>query len=935
VVFVSTSLAGTAIGTVKTVYSTGLVDRVRERTAIDDLLEAVRHGLSGILVLRGEAGIGKTALLESAISSAHDFRVVRALGIESEMELGFAGLHQLVVSFLSRLERLPTPQYQALASAFGRIAGGPPDRFQVGLATLTLLADAASEEPLLCVVDDTQWLDLESADVLAFVARRLYADRIAFLFAVRDSTDRRVPLAGLPELRITGLTNADAHELVASVATGPVDSQVSQRIISETQGNPLAILELTAELTPRQLSNTSPLPNPLPIGSRLQQRFVRQLKGVPAATQTLLLLAAAEPSGDAVVLWRAAKALGLDRQAVAPAEANRLLVVGPHVAFRHPLIRSAVYYSAPAAERRRMHEVLAAATDPTIDPDRHAWHRAAAAVEPDEEVAAELAHCGQRAQRRRSYSSAASLLSRAAELTPDPGMRAQRLLAAAEGALMAGAPDRAQALLDEAIPELKDPLQRAVARSLDGGVRLALGQGGQTPSILLEAARSMRPFDIRLARQTLLGALEGAVYIHPATTGPVLREIAREAMALPRPRQTPARPVDFLLDGYAALVTIGYPGGTPLLSQAIRSMTNGELDATDGVRWLGLVSLAAQSLFDDAAVHTVASRWVRLAREHAALTILPIALSYLGGAELAAGRLKECEALSEQSLEISAATGNPGMLGAATQGNACLLAWRGNEVEARQRAAAHLEYALERGQTGIVHFARYALLVLELGLGRYQAALENALPIFQDDPPAAGSWVLPNLIEAARRSGHEYVARHALNRLSERAKASGTSLALGFLARSRALLAPDAEAESLYQESIDHLGRSSAKPELARSHLLFGEWLRRQGRRRDAREQLRTAHDLFASMGIEAFAERARGELLATGERARKRTVDTNDQLTPQERQIARLVRDGARNQEIAAQLFISTSTVQYHLVKVFRKLGVTSRTQLARILVD
>ena len=931
----STSLAGTAHGTVGTVYSPGLVDRAREKAALDNLLDAVRHGLSGTLVLRGEAGIGKTALLESAISSANGFRVVRALGIESEMELGFAGLHQLVVPFLSGLERLPVPQHDALASAFGLVAGGPPDRFQVGLATLTLLADAAADMPLLCVIDDTQWLDLESADVLGFVARRLYADRIAFLFAVREPVERRVSLAGLPELHIRGLIGNDAHTLVASVATGPVDGQVSQRIITETQGNPLAILELTAELTPRQLSNTSPLPNPLPIGSRLQQRFVRQLKGVPAATQTLLLLAAAEPSGDAVVLWRAAKALGLDRQSVAPAEANRLLVVGPHVAFRHPLIRSAIYYSAPAAERRRMHEVLAAATDPTIDPDRHAWHSAAAAVEPDEEVAAELAYCGQRAQRRGSYSSAASFLSRAAELTPDAGIRAQRLLAAADGALMAGAPDRAQALLDEAIPELKDPLQRAVARSLDGGVRVALGQGGQTPSILLQAARSLRPFDIRLARQTLLGALEGAMYIHPATTGPVLREIAGEAMALPRPRQTPARPVDFLLDGYAALITIGYPGGTPLLRQAIRSMTNGELDATDGLRWLGLVSLAAQSLFDDAAVHAVAIRWVGLAREHAALAILPIALAYLGGAELAAGRLKECEALSEQSLEISAATGNPGMLGAAAHGNAYLLAWRGNEAEARESAAAHLEYALERGQTGVGHFARYALMVLELGLGRYRAALDNALPIFEDDPPAAGSWVLPNLIEAAGRSGHERVARDALQRLSERAKASGTPLALGFLARSRALLAPDAEAESLYQESIGHLGRSSAKPEMARSHLLLGEWLRRQGRRRDAREQLRTAHDLFASMGTGAFADRARGELLATGERARKRTLETQDQLTAQERQIARLVRDGARNQEIAAQLFISASTVQYHLVKVFRKLGVTSRTQLARILVD
>jgi DNA-binding CsgD family transcriptional regulator len=886
-------------------------------------------------VLRGEAGIGKTALLEWAISSANDFRAVRALGIESEMELGFAGLHQLVVPFLSRLERLPAPQRHALASAFGLIAGGPPDRFQVGLATLTLLADVAADAPLLCVIDDTQWLDLESADILGFVARRLCADRIAFLFAIREPIERRVSLAGLPELQIDGLIDLDARKLVASVATGPVDGQVSQRIIAETQGNPLAILELTAELTPRQLSDSLLLPNPLPIGSRLQQRFIRQLKGLPAATQTLLLLAAAEPSGDAVVLWRAAKALGLDRQAVAPAEAQRLLVVGPQVVFRHPLIRSAIYYSAPAAARRRMHEELAAATDPTIDPDRHAWHRAAAAVEPDEEVAAELAQCGQRAQRRGSYSSAAAFLSRAAELTPDPSIRRPRLLAAAEGALMAGAPDRAQALLDEAMPGLKDSLQHARARSLEGGVRLALGHGGETASRLLEAARSMRPFDVTLARQTLLGALEAAVYIHPATTGPILRAIAGEAMSLPRPRQTPARAADYLLDGYAALVIAGYPSAAPILRQAIQPMANGDLDATDGLRWLGLVSLAAQSLFDDGASYTLATRWVRLAREHATLTILPIALAYLGGAELAAGRLKECDALTGQSLEISAATGNPGMLGAAARGNAYLLAWRGDEAEARATAAVHLAYALERGQTGIVHFARYALLVLELGLGRYGAALENAFPIYDDDPPSAGSWVLPNLVEAAVRSGHESAARDALNRLCERARASGTPLALGLLARSRALLTADAEVESLYGESIDHLGQCSAKPELARSHLLFGEWLRRQGRRRDAREQLRTAHDMLASMGIDAFAERARVELLATGEHARKRTVETQDELTPQERQIARLVRDGARNQEIAAQLFISTSTVQYHLVKVFRKLGVTSRTQLARILVD
>lgn len=911
-----------------------LVNRVHETAALNALLEAVRKGMSGTLVLRGEAGIGKTALLESVISSANDFRVVRALGIESEMELGFASLHQLVVPFLSGLARLPAPQRYALASAFGLIAGGPPDRFQVGLATLTLLADAATDVPLLCVIDDTQWLDLESADVLGFVARRLYADRIAFLFAVREPVER-VSLAGLPELHIGGLTGDDARRLVASVATGPIDGQVSQRIIAETQGNPLAILELTADLTSRQLSSTLLLPNPLPIGSRLQQRFLRQVGDLPADTQAFLLLAAAEGSGDRLVVWRAANQLGLEPNAIAAAEAKRLIVVGSRIVFRHPLIRSAIYHSAPPAERRRMHRALAAACDTTTDPDRRAWHRSAAAVAPDEGIATELSQSGDRAQRRGGHASAAAFYARAAELTPDPGGRAQRLLAAAQSALLAGAPDRARSLLDDATPELRDPLQRAVARSLEAGVLFGLGQGGQTALIRLEAARSMAPFDVELARQTLLGALEGAVYIHPATTGPVLREIAGQAVALPRPGQTPARPVDFLLDGCAALITSGFTAGAPLLKRAMQPMMNEELDATDSLRWLGLALLAAYTVFDDIAVSAMATRWVRLSREHAALTILPIALAYLGGSELVAGRLKECEALSEQSLEISAAAGNLGMLGASARGTPLLLAWRGREPQARASAAAHLADAVARGHGGSVSFAHYEFMFLELGLGRYQAALENALPIYRDEPLYTGSWVLPNLIEAAVRTGNHAVARKALDRLSERATVSGTPVALGFLARSRALLAGVAEAEPLYRESIDQLGRSSAKPELARSHLLFGEWLRRQGRRRDARDQLRTAYDMLSSMGIEAFAERARVELLATGERARKRTVETQDELTPQERQIARLVRDGARNQEIAAQLFISASTVQYHLVKVFRKLGVTSRTQLARVLVD
>ncbi len=909
-----------------------LLNRAQERATLMRLLESVRGGLSGTLVLRGEPGIGKTALLDHMISAATDFRVARALGVESEMELGFAGLHQLVVPFLPQLDRLPVPQRDALGSAFGLIAGAPPDRFQVGLATLTLLADAATEKFLLCVVDDAQWLDVESAEVLAFVARRLYADRIALVFGVREPTERRM-LTGIPELHLGGLLAGDARSLLAAVIGRAPDAQLSERIMAETQGNPLAILELTSDLTPRQLDNASQLPQPLPIGSRLQQHFVSLVRTLPPETQTLLLLAAAEPSGDPVVLWRAARALGIDRDAVAPAEADRLLILGPQVSFRHPLIRSAVYHGAPSAERRHIHAALAAATDAAIDPDRHAWHRAAAVVEPDEDIAAELAESGERAQRRGSYASAAAFLSRGAELTPDHGVKAQRLLAAAQASLMAGAPDRAQASLDEATPLLHVPLQRALARSLEGGVRFALGQGGETPSILLGAARSMVSLDAALARQALFGALEAAVFLQPATAPPLLQEIADQVMELPRPEGSAVNAADLLLDGYAALITAGSPSGTPILKRAIAAVLSEEQNPGADLRLFGLASLAAYSLFDDASLHRLVGRWVQLARERTALTALPIALAFLSRAEMYAGRTRECEDLAKQSLEISAATGNPGYLRQASYRDVSLLAWQGNEAEARASAAAQISEALERGQFGTANFVRCALLPLELGLRHYQSALDSALPVYKDDPPFLGSWVLPNLIEAAVRSGNEQGARDALSRLSERAVAGGTPLALGFLARSRALLADDLEAESLYKESIDQLSRSPTKPELARAHLLYGEWLRRQARKREARDHLRTAYDMFSSMELLAFADRARSELEATGARARKRSLETQSQLTPQEAQVARLAGQGVRNQEIAAQLFISASTVEYHLVKVFRKLGVTSRTQLAHLI--
>lgn len=901
-----------------------LIGRTRETAALNALLDAVRRGMSGKLLIRGEAGIGKTALLEHLISTASDFRVIKALGIESEMSLGFAGLHQLIVPFLPKVDRLPVPQRDALAVAFGLAPGPTPERFQVGLATLTLLAAAAADKPLVAIVDDAQWLDIESAEVLAFVARRLQAEGIAMIFGLRDPMDRPISFAGIPELRLGPLEDEAARELLATVVSRPLDEPAWRRLFDETEGNPLAILELGGELAGTQIAGPTPLAEPLPVGPRLQQHFLRQLGELGADAQTFLRLASGESSSDPVVLWRAARDLGLDKDVFVEAEAKRLIVVGPLVSFRHPLIRSAIYHGMAAAERRRIHAALARVTDPKIDPERHAAHRALATVEPDEEVAADLAQCAERAQERGAYAAWAAFASRAAELTPDPQVRAARLLSASEASMTAGQLVRAQASLDQAMPALRDPLQQATAQALAGSIRVARGEGGDTPRILLNAARTMAALDPGRAVRILANALQAATFTQPDMKGSLMRDIAAEVPALV---SLPQSPPALILRGYATVVMSGYTAAAPILKQAIAATLR---DGTDPDAPHRLASLAAYSLFDDRAVHLLATDWVRVTRERAALIALPIALNFLASVELHFGRLDESEALFKQSMEISEATDNPGIFGSASRGDVLVIAWRGSEAQARERAAAHVAEARERGQVYWANFAGFALTALELALGRYRPALEAALPTYNDDPPYAGSWVLPGLIEAAVRIGDEDIANAALTRLTDRAVAGATPLGLGLLARCRALLADDSEAESLYRHAIDELGRSPTEPELGRTRLLYGEWLRRQNRRREAREELRMAFEMFSRMGINAFAERARVELLATGERVRRRTIETQDQLSAQELQIARRAAEGVHNQEIASQLFISERTVEYHLAKVFRKLDVSSRTELA-----
>ncbi len=914
-----------------------LVGRSAEREALGGLLARAADGFSGALVLRGEAGVGKTALLDEMVAAAAEggMRTVRLTGVEAEAQLRYAGLHRFLLPFADQLERLPGPQRDALRSTFGLVAGPPANRFLVALGVLTLLADVASQAPLVCVVDDMQWLDPESAVLLGFVARRLSAERVVLLFAVREAAGQASALAGVPELAIGGLDDDAALDLLASLMPGRLSPAVGARIVAETGGNPLALVEVAKELSPGQLAGSEVLPEPLPVAGSLEEAFGCRVRRLPAEARLLLAVAAAEPTGSQALLWRTAEKLGIDPETAVTADLSDLAEIGPQVVFRHPMVRSVAYYSTPLRQRRLIHQALAAAGEGSQQPDRVAWHLAIAADRPDEAVAGQLERAAERARDRGGYAAMVPLLSRAAELSVNQGLRAGRLLATSGAALTAGQPGRAGALLEEAARMPGDPLARARATRLQGAIRFAAGQAGEASTILLEAARAFEPIDERTARGALLEAFEAALSAGCTPRGAVLAEIARTARAMPGAREPGTSATDLLLDGFAARVTAGYTAGVPLLRRAIARLRADELSAEEGLRRLRLGCIATEELWDDQAQHALATRCVQLARDNGTPMILAVALCELSAvAEVSAGRFDAARACIAEGREIPAATKNPGIAGTANGAEVFELAWRGREEDARRLAAAVARESAgaDRGSQDI--FTQHGLAVLELGLGNYQAALRSALAVYEVDAPPTGTRVLPDLVEAAARSNEISLAHAALARLAERALTTGTELALGLLARSRALLADDGDAENLYEEAIGHLKQCTAVPQLARAHLVYGEWLRRQRRRRDAREQLRTAHDMFTSIGAEAFAERARVELLATGESARQRAAGTQDELTPQEAQIARLVSQGDSNRDIAAQLFLSPSTVDYHLRKVFRKVGVASRTQLARMMI-
>jgi DNA-binding CsgD family transcriptional regulator len=898
-----------------------LIGRAVERATLDRLLDAVRGAEGRVLVLRGEPGVGKTALVDDAIGSAPDLRILRAGGVESEMELAFAALQQLCAPVLDRLGRLPGPQQSALRVAFGLSGGEAPDRFLVGLAALSLLSEVAEERPLLCAVDDGQWLDEASAVALAFVARRLLAEPVAIVFVTREPVPA---LSGLPELVIGGIDDDAARRLLASGIRGPLDAQVRERIVAETRGNPLALLELPRGLTPAQLAGGFALPDVQPLADRIEQSFLRRVRSLPPDSRRLLLTAAAEPVGDVTLLWRAAGRLGVGPDAVGPAEAAGLIEFGRRVRFRHPLVRSAIYRAAATYDRREAHHALAEATDPDVDPDRRAWHRAHAAAGLDEAVAGELERSADRAQRRGGVAAMAAFLERAAELTPDPGRRGTRALAAAQAKLEAGAPEAAHALVATAELTPLDELQRARLQRLRAQITFARRRGSDAPPLLLDAAKRLVPLDPELARETCLEALAAAMFAGRGING---RDVLQVVRAAP-PASQPEAAIDLLLNGLVTRVTQGYAAAVPPLREALDAFRQDGQDNPATNRWLWLACRVASDLWEPEIWDELATRGVRRARETGALSVLPMAASFRAGVHMLAGGYAEASALMEEASAITQATHTAPLI----QTRPMLAAWRGNEAEALELIGVARQEATARGQGMALSMVEGANAVLGNGLGHYDEAFAAAQRACAQDELSLHALTLVELIEAAVRSNRPTDAAAALERLGERTRASGTEFALGLEARSRALLTDGPSAEPLYEEAVKRLAHGRLAPHLARAQLVYGEWLRRENRRADAREQLRAAHDTFSRIGAEGFAERTRRELSATGETARKRSLDTRVVLTAQEAQIAHLARDGLSNPEIGAQLFISPRTVQYHLGKVFAKLEVTSRNQLGRV---
>jgi DNA-binding CsgD family transcriptional regulator len=899
--------------------------RSRECQTLDRVLHDARAGQSRVLVLRGEAGIGKTALLEHLHERASGCRVERVSGVESEMELPFAGLHQLCASMVDHFDHLPEPQRAALATIFGLEAGPPPDPFLLGLSVLSLVSDVAEDRPLVCIVDDAQWLDRATATTLAFAARRLCAEPVAVVFAVREPAAEPT-LTGLPELLIDGLAKDDALALLDAATVGMLHARVRERIVAETRGNPLALLELPRTLTAAELELGFGSPDPTAMAGRIEEGYRRQLLHLPVDARQLLVTAAVEPLGDVTLLWRAAERLGIDVDAAAPAEAAGLITLDGRVRFRHPLVRSVVYRTASVRDVRAAHRALAEVTDSAVDPDRRTWHRAHAVAGSDEAVARELELAADRARRRGASVAAAAFLQRAAELTADPTKRGARAISAAAAKVFAGELDSGLEMLATAELCPLVPRRRAWVLRLRASLLSQRGQLSDRAQMFFDAAEAFDPVDAPTARDTYCNALGTQMAIGRLGGEQRLREFARAARRAP-PGPEPPRTIDLVLDALAIRMSDGYEAGLAPARRALAACAEERDHGQQFHQWVWFAPPLAPEVWDDEAWHRITANVVRLNRDAGAINVLPMALQFRAEFELHAGASAEVDALLDENATIVELTGRRDL-----HSSLEFAAWRADD-DASEVIDSVVQLMTGHGTGRTTGLGEFAKAVLHNGRGEYDDALAAARRACAFDDIGVYGRCLVEYVEAASRSGARADAAWALQQLEPRTLASGTDWALGMLARSRALLSDDGETEALYRDAIERLGRTRMVAHLARAHLVYGEWLRRAQRRVDAREQLRQAHGMLTAMGAAAFAERARRELLATGDKVRKRAIDARDALTSQEAQIARLVAEGASNPEIGSRLFISPRTVEYHLSKVFVKLGVKSRRELRTVL--
>jgi DNA-binding CsgD family transcriptional regulator len=903
--------------------------RHEECAAIDRLLADAGGRRSGALVVRGEVGVGKSALLAYAADrAAGKMRVLWGSGVESESELAFAALHQLVRTMLDHVERLPGPQATALQGAFGLATTQGTNRFLIGVGVLSLLAEVADERPLVCLVDDAQWLDQPSADALSFAARRLEAEGVVCLFAARDDDVHGFAAPGVRELRLTGLDADTAGVLLAERFPAGLAPNVRDRLIAATQGNPLALLELSASLSADQLAGRAPLPDPLPVSAGVEQVFLERVRRLPESTQTLLLALAAEETGDPAVISRVGRTLGTGVQALEMAErAGLVRVAEGRIRFHHPLVRSAVYRAATFTQRQAIHQAIAAALGGEEHADRRAWHRAAAAMEPDAEVADELERSAERARRRSGYAAAARALERSAELTPAEELCSRRLADAADAAWLAGQPDRALGLLDRAAAGVSEPRLRADVAHLRGVIELRRGVPADAFTILAAGSAEIAPVDPVKALAMLLPANEAASYAGDVA---LTIEAAHRAAALPRGEQRVDQFTLGLLVGIGSLLEGDTARGAPLLRQAIVLA-----QTFDDPSRLGFAGAAARYLGDDAATHDFYARAVARARATGELVLLPYLLESLAVAEVAAGRYTAATASASEGLGLARETGQESSVCRNLSTLALVGAMQGREDACRSYAAEALDRAVPRGLRLQAASATWALALLDLASSRPAEALarlETLAAGSETGHPVIALLSVPDLVEAAVRANQTERGQTALAGFEQWATHTAPPWALALVPRCRGLLSAGAAADRHFTEALRLHGPSSRPFDRARTQLLYGEALRRARRRIDAREHLRAAFTTFEQLGASPWAERARTELRVSGETARQRDPSTLDQLTPQELQIVRFVGQGATNREVAAQLFLSPRTIDYHLRQVFTKLGISSRAELIRL---